>query len=403
MSFRFFIILTFILVGRPQDIFSFLIPFRLALIFTLGALLLTFIGKKESSFLNAFSAEESKKYLLIFVIMIAGIPFASHKGLAFEYVFKVYVSNVIYFYLFITHVRSFQRLKTVLFTLCVSAFEYSLFCMLQGSISTGGRLVTGAMFDPNDLAYFFVSLLPISFIFLFKGEVLVKKMIAGSTVLISVVMILMTGSRGGFIGLTTIICLFLFTDLGFLQKRYKTLLIIGLIIISFAFADKINIDRFKSIFELKNDYNITAEMGRLDIWETGLKLLMRNPLTGVGVNCFGFAIGSERQSVGDIPRWQTAHNSFVQFGVEVGLIGMGVFILLIVSCFKTFSFCRRMEPKENFTDGYQFRKVGGLLQIAFSGQLVCSLFLSQAYSTILTVFLCLSAVMRYLSGTYNEV
>ena len=393
MPFRIFIILTFVTIGRPQDIFPFLIPFRLALIFTFGSLLSTFIGMSGTSFKSIFKMEESKKIISIFVIMIIGIPFAFHKGLAFNFVFKIYLFNVLYFFLFITHVRSFNRLKTVLFTLCFSALMYSSFSMLQGSMSPGGRLLAGVMFDPNDIAFFFVSLLPISFFFIFISDGRIKKILACVTVIFSIIVILMTGSRGGFLGLIAVLSLLFFTNRGGLKKIYRAFLIIALLLIFVSSVDKVDTERFKSILDLKNDYNITAKMGRLDIWKTALSFLISNPLTGVGVNCFEFAIGYKREAAGEIPVWQAPHNSFIQFGTEVGIVGFFFFISLIRSCLKTFSQCRNMKNDGSFSEFTQFRKLGGFLQIAFIGHLICTFFLSQAYSPLLTIFFGLSAVM----------
>lgn len=396
MPFRIFILLTFVTFGRPQDIFPFLVPFRLVLIFTFGALLSTFLEQRGSTIQSVFMIDESKKFISIFMIMIIGIPFAFHKGLAFESVFKGYLFNVLYFYLFITHVRSFKRLKTVLFTLSFSLLLYSSFSLLMGGMSAGGRLISGAMFDANDIAFFFVSLLPINFFFVFNKEALVKKIIACVAVVFTIIVILMTGSRGGFIGLVTVFFLLFFTNFGGLKKTYKAILIIALLLIFVSSANKFNTERFQSILDLSNDYNITAKMGRLDIWKSGLNLLQSNPLTGVGVNCFAFALGYKRAAEGEIPRWQAAHNSFIQISVETGVIGFFVFISLILGCLKTFSRCRRMKTDEAFSDLTQFRSCGGLLQIAFIGHLICAFFLTQAYSPLLTLFFSLSAVMRKL-------
>ena len=78
MAFRLFIILTFILVGRPQDYFTFLVPFRIALVVTSITLLVTFFDKGFS--LNRiFEIKEAKLYTLFYLIMIFGIPFAYHR------------------------------------------------------------------------------------------------------------------------------------------------------------------------------------------------------------------------------------------------------------------------------------------------------------------------------------
>ena len=104
ISFYIFLALTFILAGRPQDFLFFLRPFRLALLFTLLAVISTFISK-PNSFRELFDISESKKYLFFYLIMIIGIPFAFHCRVAFDYIFKVYLSNMLFFCIFVVQVN----------------------------------------------------------------------------------------------------------------------------------------------------------------------------------------------------------------------------------------------------------------------------------------------------------
>src|SRR4029077_16062919 len=74
------------------------------------------------------------------------------------------------------------------------------------------------------------------------------------------------------------------------------------------------------------DYNRTEESGRMQIWARGLGYMLENPLFGVGPNNFQTAEGTlspyaERQQFGVGVRWNAAHNSYIQVGAELGVVG----------------------------------------------------------------------------------
>ena len=152
--------------------------------------------------------------------------------------------------------------------------------------------------------------------------------------------------------------------------------------------------RFLSVTDYENDYNITSETGRIAIWKIGVNLTLSNPITGVGVKCFPMAIGYYRSDTGLIPRWQRAHNSYLQVSSELGLIGFFVFISIIISCIKNFSYFSKKEI--SLTKSDEIKTIGGLVLIGFIGSLIPAFFLSQAYSILFTLYFAFSAAMRKL-------
>ncbi len=404
LSFYIFLILIFILIGRPQDSLSFLRPFRLALLFTLLAFISTFINK-HNSFRKILDINESIKYVLFFLRMIFGIPFAIHRGNSFNYIFTKYLSNILFFCIFVVQVTSIKKLEKVLFVLCLSVFLYSIFTMATGSFSDetwhhARYFEAGTMFDPNDMAYFFVSMLPLVFYFVLRKP-LYKKNIAVISVIVSFYIILLSGSRGGFLGLATVFILIAFTKLGGLKVSHKIILVVFLIIGSAYYGHNIDMDRYLTMTNIEDDYNVTDESGRLSIWKRGFQMTLSHPITGVGVNCFHIGIGYQREAEGEIPKWQAPHNSYVQVLAETGIIGFFVFMSLIFNCIKNFHYLSRDKL---ISDGapHPYTYIAGLFKVGFLGSLVCAFFLSQAYSIFFTLYFALSAVLRHLSNIERE-
>ena len=119
MSFRLFLLCSFVVLGRPQDILTFLQPMRPALVLTVLAVGAMVFGARRQELLAALSTSESKRYLLFYLIMIVGIPFAYYRRAAFEGVIEGYLANMLFFVLLVFQVTSLQRLKSLVW---VSAF-----------------------------------------------------------------------------------------------------------------------------------------------------------------------------------------------------------------------------------------------------------------------------------------
>lgn len=394
MADKLFILWLFVLIGRPQDFFQFLEPLRPALLLTLlNIVALPISGKLNFSIL--FRQKIAKHYLLFFMVMLVGIPFAVHKRTAFESTLMEYMLNILFFVVLIMRTDTLQKIKSIIFTLCGSLLLYGVFSFVKGEFYDG-RLQVGHMFDPNDLAFFCVSLIPFSIYIFFRGKGIVQKSMGIGATLLGISVAILTGSRGGLLGLMAIICMFIFGKNQLIQKKHKTLIIIVFSISVVFFASKAVMDRLSSMTNLQTDYNITSESGRIGIWKRGITLYLRNPILGVGMNCFGNAIGYLRGEQGVSPIWQAPHNSYVQVMVELGTVGMIFYILIIKRCLEVSASIVKTVPKNRQNDD-ELVLVTSFTTIAFIGQLVSIFFLTQAYSIIFTLFIGLYASINSVS------
>jgi len=272
---------------------------------------------------------------------------------------------------------------------------FGVFSMTSGAFIGGRYFVSGSMYDPNDIAYVLISLLPLSLYFVIGKAGFNLKILALLNIGLSIAIILLSGSRGGILGLLAVLTILFFTNIGKLKKSHKLLFASGLVGVALYFADNIDFERYLTITQVSEDYNVNDEFGRFDIWERSLELLISNPITGVGVNCSGMAIGYLRDSLGMIPRWQPTHNSYIQVALEVGIIGAYIYFSLIYYCLRNFNVFRNKLTPSGGTD--DLHNISGLILTAFAGQLIIAFFLTQAYSMFFTLFFALSVVIRNLS------
>lgn len=395
MAFKIFIFWSFVLLGRPQDLIVALQPLKPALLFTALSAGTSFFGARGREWFSVFQMSETKKYFLFYFMMILGIPFAYHRGVAFNFIFFIYLANVVFFLIFIIEVDSLKKLKTILFVICLCTVFYSVFGLMKGNFYEGRFDIYGNMFDPNDIAYVLVSLFPLSFYFILHREGFLKKTFAVISIIAAIIVILYSGSRGGMLGLITVMTSLLFTKTYRIKKSHKAMFVVAMVILSFLIRDKLNVDRYLTLANAGSDYNVSDEFGRVQIWKRAFDLLLSNPITGVGVNCFSMALGYTREELGILPTWQDTHNSYIQVAVEIGLPGFFFFIALIFKSLRNFSKLKKIEATS--PEILELKTISGLIQVAFIGQLVTAIFLTQAYSLFFTLFFAFPAVLRNIS------
>lgn len=374
----------FVLIGRPQDIFTSLNPIRPALsIGLLVAAIYIFNYTRIASQVTYNS--QVRLFVLLFCLMIVSIPFAYHRRFAFMFIFTQYITVALFFFIFYSIIDSIERIRMTLLVGCLGATLYTMFALAQGK-TVDNRLMFGDMFDPNDLVYFVISFFTFNFLFLTKDSRLLTRLLCTANLMIGIVLILKTGSRGGFIALCVVGGMLLIRKSRILTLKFKVVFVAIAVVGLFNIITHINFMHISTLEDIGNDYNVTDEEGRLAVWKIGFRLMLSHPL-GVGVNCFPEAIGEDRVERGVLPKWQAAHNSLIQIGAETGPIGFVLFLMINLKALKMF----RQVKREARSDA--LRKIGDMAEIGFVGNFICSMFLSQAYSIYWVFYIVLSAVL----------
>ena len=398
LSFYVFCVYTFILMARPQDYIAALVPLRLALVFT-GLTFLVTVLRSDGLELGRVWRRETKLYIVFYAAMCAGIPFAVHRGRTFDVAVTGYIVNVLYFLLFLVQVNSWARFRRVLLVVMASALLFCYFETILGDFRSGRYVRRGSqMYDPNDVAFVGITFLPFLIGVALGRFTALVRLTASVGALFLVLLNLYTGSRGGFLGLVVLFALFLFLRMPQVGKPHKLAMTVVLLAGALANIDKIDVERYRSIGQLEEDYNMSDEWGRKEIWTRGLILFAQNPLTGVGAENFSEAIGTMRQAEGLIPKWQPSHNSFVQVLAETGVFGAGAYLLLIAACLRTLNRLRRQGSATQVDVGV----LPGILLVGFVAQLVSAFFLTFGYSILLTLSFAVATSLGAIAGGPRE-
>lgn len=69
---------------------------------------------------------------------------------------------------------------------------------------------------------------------------------------------------------------------------------------------------------------------RLDCWPKAIDVLKQNPLFGLGLGYFK-TLGVATQNAVGRSVWLEVHNDYLQYAVEIGLLGLGLFLLVVIN------------------------------------------------------------------------
>jgi O-antigen ligase len=286
-----------------------------------------------------------------------------------------------------------------------------LFRLLGGLAVAGALLAVGTLFEysggrakmeawnSNDIAYALVTLLPLVLAQRIGRRPLARFAVL-SAALLMVVATLVTGSRGGLLGLTVVVVALaafpLAPDKSGHLKHFSFMRMTGRLVPLAALAALIwmhlpskTTERLATLEHLQSDYNLSADVqaSRLLIWERDLGLAVRRPI-GYGL---GTAIAVDGLLGGG--QYRTAHNSLIQVFVELGALGLALYLTAYYRVWRGLAAVLSAHAALPSPESAQLLLYSRALSITFLGNFAVGFFLSQAYSGLLWMLVAVCAVL----------
>lgn len=199
--------------------------------------------------------------------------------------------------------------------------------LVEGS-SRRGRVFTQTGYDPNDYAAIAAMVFPLC-LGLFQREKGAWKWIALVSAAILAVGVVKTGSRGGTIAILAGGLAFVLASEGAKRFLWVFLFVLGGMV-TWSIAPPEYRARMNSLADGEEDYNYTAFAGRKQIWARARIYIARHPVTGVGMGNFPVMEGQYIAEIGRSGKWSTAHNSYYQAAVELGVLGGALFLTQVL-------------------------------------------------------------------------
>lgn len=360
------VILPIFMLGRVQESFPFLWPFRLVLLAALlsGVLLLMNQGFSKLR-LNLLWRSTTFKWLLAMLgVMTFSIIDTIWWSRSLSSMKEFLLYNGLFLLVLNCQVNRREDFNYVLSGAAIAAGLLAIICLVMPRY-VGGRVSANYAYDPNDQALMFVMVLALLLPGLKSMPKIWRWGLLGVTVL-SLGALALTQSRGGLLALiATAVCWALSRGFKGLV-RFVLLAGLGLLLVV-AVIPSDRLARFTTLFDLENDYNVTAKHGRLDVWGNGYELLKEHPINGTGLSTFVVAEGGTH----DGGKWSSAHNFLIQIAVELGIPGAIVFLGMLLSIYK------RAKP----VDEHDW--LGRGIRLSMIAFFVGGMFLSWGYNFVL--------------------
>lgn len=198
---------------------------------------------------------------------------------------------------------------------------------IQNSMTTGGMTMIGTIICLSSFLY----------------EINVqRKLLFGAAALVNWVCLLLTFTRGSWLGLGFAMIILLG-----LTNRKLLLSVPAAIVVLYLLLPNSVVERGKSIFDPKQPTIALRWMW----WKTGWKIIEDHPITGVGDIATGniyakYMPPESKEIVGHF------HNNFVQIGVTLGIVGIMAFSFLMIRIFYLeLSIFKHIRQKAKFPTG----------------------------------------------------
>ncbi|NLN48958.1 MAG: polymerase, partial [Clostridiales bacterium] len=183
--------------------------------------------------------------------------------------------------------------------------------------------VIGTFGNPNVFAEYLEHILPASIALAFVYKKWMNKAIAAVLAIVMFVCLLLTSSRGAWLGFASAMMMFTILKL----SKYIPLFLAGGIL-TIPLAPKVIIQRISTIGNIKDSSNEY----RTYIWEGTIKMIKDFWVTGVGYGYWAFKNTFYEYSIKGTKTWHS-HNMYLEIMAEMGIFGLLTFAWFVLSLF----------------------------------------------------------------------
>lgn len=325
MWFFFTLLFLFVDYVRPQDI----IPIGFIRPGMITVLILAYFIIANNG-LSLSMSKQTKMIWCFIILLTILVLFAENQHHAFMtaksmWLYLPFVLSVI------ICVNSIKRLKKIVFVYIAVMIYVSIYGILHGGRGSGNYFL-----DENDISLFINIWLPFCFfLFLYEKEI-TKKIFYAAGMLIGLAGIVLSLSRGGFVGLlclTAVIWVFS-------PRKVVSLILLCSIGTGVYFYSG---DEYKKEMSTVSDTKDNTANERFLSWEAGWDMFLAHPL-GVGGN--NFQIRFPEYQSDEFKRGmygRVAHSLWFTLIPETGIFGVAIFLILLKHNLKDLLFLRKIK------------------------------------------------------------
>lgn len=308
--------------------------------------------------------------IILYIIFITINTITSNDPIGSFRDLSIHLTSIGFIFVLINSIRSKKDFNILVVLLIISATltaVYGLYQLATGNVVMEDKWVDEAtnpdlqtriysvFGNPNIFAEYLIMLIPISLSSFWFSKRIHKKALFLITSLVLVLALVLTMSRGGWIGFAFGIFVFILL----VEKRLLLLAIPAAIGGLFILPDAI-LNRLMSILNFadsSNDY-------RIRMWKFTLEVIRDNWLVGVGFGHLPF-----REAFGRYTRTMVtyhAHNTYLETMAEMGILGFIVFISFLFVLFK-YTIKKLIKGNDEYTKIITAGILSGLAAVLVQG------------------------------------
>ena len=339
---------------------------------------------------NRFAGLDHKigRWWVAFIILLfMAAPFSVWRTGTLNLLLSYVTRSYVLFFFATAFVIGIGRCRTLLFTMIGVDVLVLLTCLQFGTTSSDNRLyVRSSLFFGNSNELAMQLLLGITqFTYLLYGKGVVKKVFAGGCIVLSLIYMLRTGSRGCLLGACAYALLLIFTS----RNRFLVIAICSLaLLFGIAFVPSATIGRLKLIDFDEAQFQAGADVGaiesgmeRKELLRVSLLQTIKHPLFGVGPGQFPVAVAGEKEKKGEHAEWLGTHNSYTQISAECGIPAfifyVGIIVMSLVVNYRLYRATKDNPQLAQFSN-FGYTMLSSCLVYAF-----CTFFFHAAYTGVL--------------------
>ena len=272
--------------------------------------------------------------IVVFLSWAAGSQlWAENSGVALTE-FSRLALNAILFLIIFTAVRTPTQAIGFVAAFVAGACLDAIYGLLYAAPNAHGSMRLGSSIsNPNELASILVAALALSLGLTvgLKRLPLARLAAAGAAALCAAA-IFLTGSRGGLVGLSVALAAFLVVG-----ARWRGRFLVVALVLVVAGAGYYKYVASPAV--RAHVSTVGSGTGRTDLWQVGWRMVEQNPIQGVGAGNFPVSSvhyllqpGALAEGSYFIGTPKVAHNSYLEVWVELGLVGLTLFVFILGFC-----------------------------------------------------------------------
>ena len=377
-SFACLFLFSVVLYVRPYELFPALSPLTQMAFYTGIVTLVVYFGTQLALEGNLTARpKEINLVLLLGLAAILSMPLAESPGDAWKTFSELLVKTLVIFVVLVNVVRTELRLKMLILLVFGVSIYLSINAIVDyraGNFATGtaethdlriGGKIGGLFGNSNDLALHLVSMIPIAVTLGLTGRSPIKKLIYFGVTGLMVGAVVVTFSRGGFIGLLAATFV-LVRRLGKKNRVATTAALVFAVILFIGLAPGAFSNRLSTIFNSAADLTGSSSQ-RTEVLKRSVWVALRYPVFGVG-------LGNFRHKS---PRNLETHNAYTQVAAEMGLAAGVIYVLFLVHPIRRMRLIENESYEQPERRRFYYLSVG--LQASLIGFMFSSFFGAVAY------------------------